>query len=100
MPTFFIRIEVYGPAPVNYDELHAELAERLISGTVNVDGALQNLPDGTYTANEHATVGEVMNDIDAALRALGREAGIVVAPIDATEGGLNVSNLRPYVEEE
>lgn len=100
MPAFFMRIEVYGPAPVDYDELHAELAERLIYGTVEVNGALANLPDGSYVTNELATVDEVMNAIQAALRVLGRHAGIVVAPIDATAGGLKISNLQPAVEEE
>ncbi|MFJ3464221.1 hypothetical protein [Achromobacter spanius] len=100
MPTFFMRVEVYGPARVDYNELHAELAERLIYGTVEVNGALENLPDGSYVTNDLATVDEVMNAIQAALRALGRQAGVVVAPIDAAAGGLKISNLRPTVEEE
>lgn len=94
MPTFFIRVEVYESEDFDYTDLHEELELRQIQRTADLSGHEVFLPDGTYATVEHATADDVMAAVSAALSALGRKAGVVVAPVDETLGGLTTNNLR------
>lgn len=101
MSTFFARVELKDVETKSsyevYEKLHAQMAKQGFVRTFNgASGAVYQLPDATYQGDFTGTTSDVIDLAIAAVKAVGKEAGILVIQADhSIVSGLTVIKPAP-----
>lgn len=95
MAKFTTRVELHNAEDHDYDDLHAVMETKGFKRTVKgKSGATYHLPDATYRSSSFTdTVSDVANKAREAVKAVGKNGGIVVVQ----EADMYVSGLHEVI---
>jgi hypothetical protein len=91
MASFITRVELHDEQDEDYPKLHEAMEALKFQRTVKLGDQVQHLPDATYFSTSEGTAQAVYDLALAAVKSIGRKAGIIVAkaqPEGLWAGGL------------